>query len=82
MPLPQPKPVIVGGAPTISMTALAMKGLMKGAGAIGKKVAKKAGGAGKKIGQSLKKWQKKAGYGKRSARNAIKRLTKYLISHC
>ncbi|SHO54704.1 RHS repeat-associated core domain-containing protein [Vibrio quintilis] len=60
LPLPQPMPVIVGGAPTISMTALAMKGVMKGAGAIGKKVAKKAGGAGKKLGAAVKKWQKKS----------------------
>ncbi len=34
---PEIKPVLVGGPPTISMTALAMKGLMKGFGALGKK---------------------------------------------
>ncbi|WP_415846483.1 DUF6531 domain-containing protein, partial [Vibrio aerogenes] len=65
LPLPQPAPVIVGGAPTISMTALAMKGVMKGAGAIGKKVAKKASGAGEKLGSAIKKWQTDSGVWKR-----------------
>lgn len=54
LPLPNPKPVIVGGPPTISMASLAMKGLMKGIGT-----------AGKKLKGAVKDWQKASDFWKK-----------------